>query len=92
MHSQDDYSNIWELGLYFPRGFNSAKDRQGDIHQHHIRSVCFDSLDAIYSIPCLSNNLQVRLFLKNVADSPPIQWTVVNKNNTNRFSCQEDRP
>ena len=87
MHGQDDYSNIWKLGLYSPSGFNSVKDRQSDIHQHHIWFVCFDSLDGINSIPCLSNYLHVGLFLKNVADRPPIKGAVVNDYNTNRCDC-----
>jgi hypothetical protein len=92
MHRQDDYSDIWELGLYYPSGFNSVKDRHGDIHQHHIRSVCFDSLDAICSIPCLSNDLQVRLFLKNVADSPPKPRAIVDNNDSKRCRCHKDGP
>ena len=87
MHSQDDYSNIWKLGLYSPSGFNSVKNRQGDIHHHHIRSVCFDSLDGINAIPCLRNHLHVGLFLKHFADCPPIKRAVVNNHNANRWDC-----
>ena len=92
MHGKDENSCAGELGPDDLGCLNSIEDRHGDIHQHHIRSVCFDSLDGICSIPCLSNDLQVRIFPKDVADRPPVQRAIVDNDNPNRCSCHKYLP
>ena len=59
MHGEDENPCGGELRPDDPGCFNPIDDRHGDVHQHDIGSVFCDSLDGIYSISCLSNDLQV---------------------------------
>ena len=68
MHSQDDNPDIRELGLDDPSGINAVEDRHAHVHQHKIRLLILNSLNGSKSILRLSNDLQVGLFFKHIAD------------------------